>query len=99
VKTYYVDDLVCVLLRGGFSQVEETLLQGGRREAVIRQRMEFQQLMRRRLEEVVERATGRDVLGVMFGDQQAPDMMCEVFVLGPIDPQTSGDRDGGPPAA
>ena len=34
---------------GGFSRVEQTLLDGGRGAAVIEQRMEFQELMRQRL--------------------------------------------------
>jgi hypothetical protein len=29
-KTYYMDDLVVCLLRGGFTRVEQTLLDGGR---------------------------------------------------------------------
>jgi uncharacterized protein YbcI len=41
-KTYFHGDLVVVLMRGGFTRVEETLLRGGRGEAVIQQRMEFQ---------------------------------------------------------
>ena len=85
VKSYYQDDLVVCLLRGGFSRVEETLLKGGRGSAVIGQRMEFQELMRLRFEEVIEKAVGRKVIGFMSGNQQAPDMMCEVFVLAPTD--------------
>lgn len=30
VKSYYHDDLVVVILRGGFSRVEQTLFEGGR---------------------------------------------------------------------
>ncbi len=82
-KSYYQDDLVVCVLRGGFSRVEQTLLDGGRGTAVIQQRMEFQELMRGRFSEVVERATGRPVIGFMSGNQQHPDLMCEVFILGP----------------
>jgi uncharacterized protein YbcI len=80
-KTYVSDDLVVCLLRGGFTPVEQTLLEGGHGDDVIRQRMTFQQVMRHRFEEVVERATGRKVIGFMSGNQQDPDMICEVFVL------------------
>ena len=38
-KSYYEDDLVVCVLRGGFSRVEQTLLEGGRGRAVIEQRM------------------------------------------------------------
>jgi len=84
-KSYYQDDLVVCLLRGGFSQVEKTLLEGGRGAAVIQQRMEFQDLMRSRFEAVIKAATGRDVIGFMSGNQQGPDIMCEVFILAPTD--------------
>ena len=94
-KSYYSDDLVVCVLRGGFSRVEETLREGGRGTAVIQQRMEFQELMRQRFEEVIETATGRRVIGFMSGNQQHPDMMCEVFILAPTD---LIDHDEIPPA-
>jgi uncharacterized protein YbcI len=84
-KSYYEDDLVVCVLRGGFSRVEQTLLEGGRGTAVIQQRMEFQKVMRARFTEVIERATGRQVIGFMSGNQQHPDLMCEVFILAPTD--------------
>ena len=84
-KSYYHDDLVVCVLRGGFTRVEQTLLDGGRGSAVIQQRMEFQQVMRQRFEAVVQHATGRSVIGFMSGNQQDPDMICEVFVLSPTD--------------
>jgi uncharacterized protein YbcI len=84
-KSYFQDDLVVCVLRGGFSRVEQTLLDGGRGSAVIQQRMEFQEVMRRRFEHVIEAATGRTVIGFMSGNQQEPDLMCEVFILAPTD--------------
>jgi uncharacterized protein YbcI len=84
-KSYYADDLVVCVLRGGFSRVEQTLLEGGRGPAVIEQRMAFQELMQERFQAVIETATGRPVIGFMSGNQQHPDMMCEVFILAPTD--------------
>ena len=84
-KSYYEDDLVVCVLRGGFSPVEETLLEGGRGAAVIQQRMEFQEVMRERFTRVIEDATGTPVIGFMSGNQQHPDLMCEVFILAPTD--------------
>jgi uncharacterized protein YbcI len=84
-KSYYEDDLVVCVLRGGFSRVEQTLLDGGRGEAVIQQRMEFQEVMRERFATVIEEATGKRVIGFMSGNQQDPDLMCEVFILAPTD--------------
>ena len=99
-KSYCADDLVVCVLRGGFSRVEQTLLDGGRGSAVIQQRMEFQEVMRHRFEEVIERATGRRVIGFMSGNQQHPDMMCEVFILAPTDlvdaDEIAADRSASP---
>jgi uncharacterized protein YbcI len=97
-KSYFQDDLVVCVLRGGFSRVEQTLLEGGRGEAVIQQRIEFQKLMRQRFEAVIEGATGRRVIGFMSGNQQEPDMMCEVFILAPTDLVDAEEIPGlGPP--
>src|SRR5271155_3948409 len=98
-KSYYADDLVVCVLRGGFSRVEQTLLDGGRGPAVIQQRMEFQEVMRHRFEEVIERATGRRVIGFMSGNQQHPDMMCEVFILAPTDLVDRDELPASAPAA
>lgn len=84
-KTYYEDDLVVCLLRGGFTRVEETLRDAGRGHEVIQQRMAFQDVMRDRFEAVIQQATGRRVIGFMSGNQQDPDMLCEIFVLAPSD--------------
>jgi hypothetical protein len=58
--------------------------------------MEFQDLMRERFEAVIERATGRPVIGFMSGNQQHPDMMCEVFILGPSDLVDEHEAQGAP---
>jgi len=95
-KTHYVDDLVVCLLRGGFSRVEQTLLEGGRGDSVIQQRMDFQDLMRERFQRVIEDATGRRVIGFMSGNQQDPDIMCEVFILDPTDLHSNNNPHGRP---
>ena len=98
-KSYYADDLVVCVLRGGFSRVEQTLLEGGRGAAVVQQRIEFQELMRERFERVIEHATGRKVIGFMSGNQQHPDMMCEVFILAPTDLVDAAELSSNEPAA
>ena len=60
-NSYYADGLVVCVLPGGFTRVEQTLLEGGRSASVVQQRMAFQELMRERFEAVIERATGRPV--------------------------------------
>ena len=80
-KTYYYDDLVVVLMRGGFTRVEETLLQSGRGESVKQQRSDFQQAMYAPFRQVIEEETGRKVVAFMSGSHQHPDMLSEIFVL------------------
>lgn len=51
--------------------------------------------MRDRFEAVITAATGREVTGFMSGNQQDPDIMCEVFILAPTD--LLDDYDGSGP--
>jgi uncharacterized protein YbcI len=84
-KTYLNGDLVVVLMRGGFTRVEETLLQEGRGDSVIQQRSDFQGVMFERFKEVIEEETGRTVVAMMSGTHQHPDLLGEMFVLEPTD--------------
>jgi uncharacterized protein YbcI len=80
-KTYLHGDLVVVLMRGGFTRVEETLLHEGRGDSVVRQRMDFQDVMGDRFKDVIHEETGRKVVAVMSGSHQHPDLLGEMFVL------------------
>lgn len=80
-RVYYVDDVITCILRGGFTRVEETLLDAGRRDIVIEQRMMFQEVMSDRFTALVQELTGREVIGFVSGNQPNPEMTCEVFVL------------------
>jgi uncharacterized protein YbcI len=82
-RVYYVDDFVVVVLRGGFTRVEQTLLDSGHRDIVIDQRMMFQEVMADRFKALIHEITGRAVLGFVSGNQPDPEMTCEVFVLAP----------------
>lgn len=80
-KTYYHDDLVVVVMRGGSTKVEETLLQSGHGAAVKEQREAFQHAMREPFKQVVEEETGREVVAFMSTSHQHPDLLGELFVL------------------
>ena len=84
-KSYYEDDLVVCLLRGGFTRVEQTLLDGRPRLLGHPAADGVPGADARALQAVIEEATGRQVIGFMSGNQQDPDMMCEVFILAPTD--------------
>ena len=80
-KTYYYDDIVVLLMRGGFTRVEETLLQSGRGESVKQQRSDFEQAMHEPFRQVIEEETGRKVVAFMSSSHQHPDLLGEIFVL------------------
>ena len=80
-RTYIDDDLVIVLMRGGFSAMEETLFEDGRFLDVRSMRHAFQDTMEGRFTEVIERLTGREVAAFMSASHQRPDLQMEVFVL------------------
>ena len=84
-KTYYHDDVVVVVMAGGFTRVEETLLREGRGESVIQQRKDFQEVMVARFRQVIEEETGRSVVAVMSSSHQHPDLLGEIFVLDAAD--------------
>jgi uncharacterized protein YbcI len=94
-KTYFADDLVVVLMRGGFSKAEETLLQEGRGDSVIRQRMDFQDVMQARFIGVIEDALGRKVAGMMSASHQGPDLLCQTFILEPDEGELLADAHAG----
>lgn len=89
-RVYYVDDIVVCILRGGFTRIEQTLLDAGHRDVVIQQRMSFQEVMVDRFRALVQDLTGRQVIGFISGNQPDPEMTCEVFVL-------ASSADGGEP--
>ena len=79
------------LLRGGFTRVEQTLLAGGRGAVGHPAADGVPGAHARALQAVIEEATGRQVIGFMSGNQQDPDMMCEVFILAPTDLVDDGE--------
>ena len=96
-RTYYNGDLVVVLMRGGFTRVEETLLQEGRGESVIKQRADFQNVMVDRFTQVIEEETGRKVIAMMSGSHQHPDLLGEMFVLESADVLMDEQTPASPP--
>ena len=84
-KTHLVDDTVLCLLRGGFTTVERTLIDTGKRESVLQMRRSFQQVMEDGFRNVVEEATGRKVIAYMSAVHTDPDLAAELFILEPLD--------------
>jgi uncharacterized protein YbcI len=82
-KAHSVDNLVVCILRNGFTTVERTLLARGESEAVEAFRRSFQTTMEEQFTEVVEDATGRQVVAYMSQIHVDPDVAVELFMLSP----------------
>jgi len=84
-KLYVHDDSLLILMFHGHTPSEQTMLEGGGRRSVAQTRVDLSETMRERFIEVVERHTGRDVVGFMSSSQQNPDLLSHVYVLKPTD--------------
>jgi uncharacterized protein YbcI len=84
-KTHMVDDTVVCILQGGFTTVEQTLLETGEVESVYQMRRSFQQAMEENFRVVVQEATGRNVIAYMSSIHVDPDLAVELFVLEPVE--------------
>jgi uncharacterized protein YbcI len=82
-RTYMSGDLVVVLLSGGYTAGERTLIREGRGDAVNDMRSAFQDAMRPRLKQVVEEELRRPVVAFMSANHQDPDLAAELFILAP----------------
>jgi uncharacterized protein YbcI len=85
-KTYALDDIVVVVLRGtGFTPLEQTILDSGMPERVVAMREDFQRVMAQRYRDTIEDLTGRKVLAFLSQAHVEPDITMEVFFVdGPL---------------
>jgi uncharacterized protein YbcI len=83
-STYFAgrDTIIC-LLEGTLTPVERTLVALGESQRLQDMRQLFQTATGGQLRAVVERATGRTVIGFMSGNDIERDAACEVFTLAP----------------
>ena len=80
-KSFLNDEYVFVVLEGGLTRVEETLLQEGKADVVRDYRLEFQAVVGERFRAEVERVTGRTVLDYHSQVLFHPPRSIELFVL------------------
>jgi uncharacterized protein YbcI len=85
-KLYMHEDAVILLMYEGHTPVEESLRRAGDRRSVAQARVDISESGRERFVEVVERHTGRKVVGFMTSSQQDPDLLSHIYVLQPTDP-------------
>jgi uncharacterized protein YbcI len=82
-RTYLEPDLVVVLLRGGFTPAEQTLVESGKWREVRGSRRAWQEVMEAKFRETIEELTGRTVEAFMSESHENPELAIEVFVLTP----------------
>ncbi len=80
-KSYMLDDFLLIVMRGGLTTAEKTMLEFGNPEQVRQFRQLFQNEMRERLTEMVERLTGRKVVTYQSQIMFDPDLVVEMFVF------------------
>ena len=80
-KSYLVDDLLFIVMRGGMTTAEKTMLQFGQQDQVRQFRQLFENEMTQRLTAMIERLTGRKVLTYQSQVLFEPDIVVEMFVF------------------
>ena len=85
VKSYFLDDYLLVVMRGGLTTVEKTLLGAGRGELVREVRQAFQTEMAESFKGRVTEITGRAVVGYQSQIILDPVTLLEFFILEPDD--------------
>ena len=87
-KSYMLDDMLIVVMRGGLTTAEHTMLEFGRADQVREFRQLFENEMSGRLIGMVEELTGRKVATYQSQVMFAPDVVVEMFVFDrPADPE------------
>ena len=87
-KTYWQDDLVCVVLEETFTQAEKTLIRQGEIEPIRDIRRRFQQVVADQFISVIEQATGRKVRVFVSETDVESDVSVEIFLLETEDSRT-----------
>ena len=81
-KSHVLDDMiVCVLRNNGLTSMEQTMMEGGRPQRIAEMRQEVNELMRGKLEDMVERLTGVPVLASLSQTDVENDLSLQVFLL------------------
>src|SRR3954447_8412612 len=90
-RSHLTHDVVTVLLEGGFTRSEETLLAHGHQAEVIRARAALQDAVQQESRDAVEAILARRVRSFMSASDPAEALQVEVFVLEPGDAPPPAD--------
>jgi uncharacterized protein YbcI len=81
VRSWYLDDVVVCVLRGGLTRSEQTFVEMGRGDRVVLQRDSFHDAAAPVFMQAVEEITGRPVETVLNATQEENDVSTLVFLL------------------
>jgi uncharacterized protein YbcI len=91
-KSRWADDnTLLVLLTGGYTKAEQTLLHQGRSDAALAYRHAVLEALETDMREVVEAVLDRCVLAVLASAHHDPDVTAAVFLLEPLGGSGSGE--------
>ncbi len=94
-KSYLVDDLLFIVMRGGMTRAEETMLDFDQADKVREFRQTFENEMTERLTTMIEDITGRKVLTYQSQVLFDPEIVIEMFVFDkPIDADAPVSAEG-----
>ena len=82
-RAHLDEDFVLVVLEDVFTTAERTLVAAGRADEVRQSRDAFNEVMRNRFVDAIEKATGRRVRAFMCETHFDPELAVEVFILEP----------------
>jgi len=80
-KSYLVDDLLFIVMRGGMTRAEETMIEFDQADKVREFRQSFENEMTERLTTMIEDITGRKVLTYQSQILFDPEIVIEMFVF------------------
>ena len=90
-RSHLSQDLVRVVLEGGFTRGEQTLHDHGHVQEVIRSRLAMQESIENEYRAAVETIMYRSVRSFMSANDPANDLQAEVFVLHPRGTESLSD--------
>jgi uncharacterized protein YbcI len=80
-KTYLLDDMCIIVMRGGLTRAEETMLEFGHPDQVRGFRQLFENEMTERLVGMIEELTDRKVINYQSQVMFDPDVIVEMFIF------------------
>ena len=81
VKSYILDDLVLVVMRGGLTVAERTMVDFGQQDLVRQFRQAFESQIATELRAMMEQLMRREVLAAQVQIMFDPNVMIQMFVL------------------